>query len=214
MVVLRVMSTRLVRQIVSPIVPYVTIGIGLLVFHNAWLAILGYHAGMAAVILLSGKGFAIKQTFQGRGYLVPLLSALAGLGGGFALYLLWPLLSLPADLNTYARSLGLNGATWPAFLVYFIAINPLIEEYYWRGYLGSDARLVTFNDLLFSGYHLIVLSGHMQAILLIAAFVSLTGVAWFWRQVNRVNGGLLASIVSHLAADTVIMLTIYSVSTK
>ncbi|MFC2069571.1 type II CAAX prenyl endopeptidase Rce1 family protein [Chloroflexota bacterium] len=209
-----VMNALLVKKILFPIIPYITIGIGLLIFHNAWLAILGYHAGMVAVLSLLKTGITLKRAFQGDRYWVTFISALAGAGGGILLYILWPLLSVPDDINLYIRSIGLNEGAWPVFLAYFILINPLIEEYYWRGYLAGDNKGITVNDLLFSGYHLIVLAGQMEAIWLITVFFSLTIGAWFWRQMNRLNGGLLASTVSHITADITVILTIYYISIK
>jgi len=206
------MNTRLVKKILPPIIPYITIGIGLLVFHNAWLAILSYHIGMVAVIFLSRTGISIKQAYQGNKVWITFIAALVGAGGGILLYVLWPLLSVPDDINLYIQSIGLNEETWTVFLAYFILINPWIEEYYWRGYLASGAKGITLNDLLFSGYHLIVLAGHMETIWLFAVFFGLTVGAWFWRQMNRLNGGLLASTISHITADIAVILTIYFIS--
>ena len=208
------MTARLVKKILPPIIPYITIGISLLVFHDAWLAILSYHAGMVAVLIFSKTGITLKKVFQSNRYWIIILSALAGAGGGLLLYLLWPLLSVPDDINLYIRSIGLNENTWPVFLAYFILINPLIEEYYWRDYLSAATRRITLNDVLFSGYHLIVLAGHMETIWLIVVFFSLSIGAWFWRQMNRLNGGILASVISHITADIAVILTIYFVSIK
>jgi membrane protease YdiL (CAAX protease family) len=208
------MNAPLVKKIFPPIIPYLTIGIGLLVFHNAWLAILSYHAGMVAVISLSKTRITINQVFQGKRYWVLFITVLAGASGGILLYVLWPFLSIPDGVNSYIRSIGLNERTWPVFLTYFILINPFIEEYYWRGYLASSAKGIALNDLLFSGYHLIVLVGQMEPIWLIIVFLFLTGGAWFWRQMNRLNGGLLASTMSHIAGDLTVILTIYYISMK
>jgi len=203
------MNTLLFKKILPPIIPYITIGIGLLIFHNAWLAILSYHAGIIAVILSAKTRISLKQAFQGKKAWIPIITALVGAGGGLLLYVLWPLLSVPDDISLYIRSIGLNEQTWPVFLAYFTIINPLIEEYYWRGYLAFAARGITLNDFLFSGYHLLVLAGHMEAIWLLAVFFVLAAGAWFWRQMNRLNGGLLASVVSHVSADITVILTIY-----
>ena len=211
---MEVMNAPLVKRILPPIIPYMTIGIGLLVFHNAWLAILGYHAGIVAVISLSKTGITIKRAFQGKRYWVLFITALAGAGGGILLYILWPLLSVPDDINSYIRSIGLNERTWPVFLTYFILTNPLIEEYYWRGYLAGSAKGIALNDLLFSGYHLIVLAGQIETIWLIVVFFALTIGAWFWRQMNKLGGGLLASTISHITADITVILTIYYISMK
>ncbi len=211
---MEVMNALLVKKILPPIIPYITIGIGLLVFHNAWLAILGYHTGMVAVISLSKTRITIKRAFQGKRYWVLFITALAGAGGGILLYILWPLLSVPDDINSYIRSIGLTERTWPVFLAYFILINPLIEEYYWRGYLVGSAKGIALNDLLFSGYHLIVLAGQIETIWLIVVFFALTIGAWFWRQMNKLGGGLLASTISHITADITVILTIYYISMK
>jgi len=208
------MNTRLVKIILPPLVPYITVGIGLLVFHNAWLAILGYHALMVAILLLDRVKLSPKQSLRGNTCWIPFVTALAGVSGGLLLYVLWPLLSVPDDISLYIRSIGLNEQTWPVFLAYFIIINPLIEEYYWRGYLASSTRRMAMNDLLFAGYHLLVLAGQMETVWLLVVFCTLVGGAWFWRQMNRINGGLLASVVSHMAADISVMLAVYFLAVR
>jgi hypothetical protein len=208
------MNPSPLKKVLAPIIPYATIGIGLLVFHSAWLAIVGYHAGMIAIIYLSGAGSRLKESFRGNGFCIPVIAALAGACGGTLLYILWPYLGIAGGLNSYLRSIGLDERTWPAFLAYFIVMNPLIEEYYWRGYLAPVGKGIGLNDLAFSGYHLIVMAGLLEPVWLLAAFVCLTAGAWFWRQMNRLNGGLLASTVSHLTADATVILTIYFMSVR
>jgi hypothetical protein len=208
------MNPSPLKKVLAPIIPYATIGIGLLVFHSAWLAIVGYHAGMIAIIYLSGAGSRLKESFRGNGFCIPVIAALAGACGGTLLYILWPYLGIAGGLNSYLRSIGLDERTWPAFLAYFIVMNPLIEEYYWRGYLAPVGKRIGLNDLVFSGYHLIVMAGLLEPVWLLAAFVCLTAGAWFWRQMNRLNGGLLASTVSHLTADATVILTIYFMSMR
>ncbi len=208
------MNTRLVNKLLPAVIPYIIIAVGLLVLHNAWLAILGYHAGMVAVMSLSKTGITLKQAFKHYRYSVLFLAALVGAGGGLLLKILWPFLSVPGDIDSYIRSIGLNELTWPVFLAYFILVNPLLEEYYWRGCLAGAGKGIELNDLLFSGYHLIVLARQIAPIWLIVVFFALTIAAWLWRQMNRLNGGLLASVISHLAADVTAILTIYALAAK
>jgi len=202
------------KKILSPLIPYLAVIIGFLIFRNAWLTVLGYHAGMILVLLLSNTRPPLKTVFKGNHFWIPCITFLIGACSGVVLYLLWPYVSLPPDINVFLRSLGLTGVSWLVFIAYFSLVNPFIEEYYWRGYLGSTAKGITLNDMLFSGYHLIVLAGLIGNIWLFVVFAGLTLGAWFWRQMNRLNGGLLASVVSHLAADTAIVLTIYYFSVK
>lgn len=203
------MSTHLVKKLLPPIIPYIAVGIGLLVFNNVWPAILGYHAGMIAVILLSNTRLPLKQVFQSKKSWIPVITLLIGAGSGILLFILWPFLSVPDTIQSHLQSIGLNEHTWPGFIAYFVTVNPLLEEYYWRGYLASATWRITLNDVFFSGYHLIVLAENIAIVWLAAVFLGLIAGAWFWRQMNRYNEGLLASVVSHLAADITVILTIY-----
>jgi len=206
------MSSLSIEKIIPPLIPYVTVGIGLLLFRNAWIAILSYHAGMIAVILTAENRISLKQTCRNNKARFLFIALFAGAIAGALFYLLRPYFSIPDDIGSYIMSIGLTEQTWPVFLVYFSIVNPPLEEYYWRGLLASDSTRITVNDVLFSGYHLIVLAGRIDIIWLAAVFLCLTAGAWFWRQINRLNGGLLASAVSHFTADILIILTIYSVA--
>jgi hypothetical protein len=208
------MNSTLVKKIISPLIPYITVGIGLLVLHNAWIALLGYHAGMIIVLRLAKTDIPIKRIYQGNYYWITVITALVGISAGILLYLVWPHLSVPDDLKVFLRGIGIYDWTWFVLIIYCSLVNPLLEEYYWRGYLGSPARGITLNDILFSGYHVIVLAGHVGVIWLIAGFSGVTLAAWFWRQMNRIDGGLRTSAVSHLVADTSILLTIYYFAAK
>ena len=203
-----------VRKIISPLIPYIAVAIGFLLFHSAWVTVLGYHAGMILILLLSNNKPPLTTVFKGKHFWLPVITALLGACSGVVLYLLWPYVSLTPDINVFIRSLGLSGVSWLVFIAYFSLINPFIEEYYWRGYLGSNNKRITTNDMLFSGYHLVVLAGLIGNIWLVVVFCGLIFGAWAWRQINRLNGGLLASVVSHLTADTAIVLTIFYFSVK
>jgi hypothetical protein len=196
-------------KLLYPVVPYVAVGLGLFVFHNAWVAILTYHALIAVIALFSKRVVPFKQLVRSVNNKFLLLSMIIGACGGITLYLLWPLLSVPADISIYLRSIGLTVTVWPYFIVYYVLVNPILEEYYWRGYLGSDARRPIVYDFLFAGYHLIVLAGHIGIIWLVVVFFALSSAAWYWRQISRITGGLLTTTLSHMAADITIILAIY-----
>jgi membrane protease YdiL (CAAX protease family) len=197
---------------VAPIIPYIAVGIGLLLCHNAWLAMLGYHAGALLWIYLSGAGFSFRRVFTSHHYKIVLLALALGLAGGMLFYALWPVLGVSVDIDRYARSIGLNETAWPIFLAYFIIVNPVIEEYYWRGCLGSERRRPVLNDFWFAGYHVLVLAGKMAPVWLLVIFLTLAGAAWAWRQMNRLGGGLLPSLACHVAGDIIVIGTIYYMS--
>lgn len=196
-------------RIWTPLIPYITIGIGLLLLRNAWIAILSYHLSMIVILLFAGKNISFRQIYKIGNYKILIAAAVMGGTGGLCLYLLWPLLSIPGDITLYLENIGLTTEAWPYFIAYFILINPWVEEYYWRGYLGSNSKGITINDLLFSGYHIVVLAGKINVIWLTTVFVVLLLVAWFWRQADRRNQGLAASVASHIAADISVIITIY-----
>jgi uncharacterized protein len=200
-------------RLVAPLIPYITIAIGFLILHNAWISILSYHLGMVLVLLLAGEKIRFRLIWKSRNHKVLIFSTILGILGGLLLYLLWPFLGIPADINQFLHDIGLTTSTWPCFIAYFILVNPWLEEYYWRGYLGSDSKRLTLNDLIFSGYHVLVMVGTISAIWVLIVFVVLCLGAWFWRQVNHWNQGLLTSIVSHVTADASVIFTIYFMTT-
>jgi hypothetical protein len=200
---------RFLKNILGPVVPYITVGLGFLVFHNAWITLISYHLGMLAVVYLSPEHPPLKFLFGGKNRILSLVAALGGACGGLLLYLLWPLLSVPTDISLQLQSLGLNRDSWPFFLVYFILLNAGIEEYYWRGLLSEESKFPIPNDLFFAGYHLMVLAGKVEVMWLIAVLAVLVLAAWAWRQFNRLGRGLLPSLASHLAADITVIFTIY-----
>jgi membrane protease YdiL (CAAX protease family) len=199
----------LFKKIVATLVPYITVGAGMLVFHNVWAAILSYHLCMAVLILLPGSGLNIKQAFGSRTYWIPLITGIIGAASGILLYWIWPLLSIEGSFALNLQTMGLSRQEWPFFITYFAIASPLLEEFYWRGYLVSPSRGIAATDLFFAGYHLIVLASFMLNFWLVAIFISLVAGAWLWRQANRINRGLTASLVSHFTADLSIILVIF-----
>lgn len=194
---------------VAPFAPYLTVAIGLLILHNVWVAIFGYHLAMLLMMLVSGQGLPFAQLWRGGDRLrLPLLT-LAGASGGLLLWLLQPWVLVAGQLPVFTQSIGLNQESWPFFMVYFVLVTPALEELYWRSYLGNSTLKPQLNDFLFAGYHLIVLAGIIQIGWIITIFFLLAATAWCWRQSNRLGGGLLSSFSSHLAADISVILAAY-----
>jgi membrane protease YdiL (CAAX protease family) len=194
---------------IAPFAPYLTVGIGLQVLHNVWAAIFSYHLAMLLIMFVSWKGLPISRLCKGGDRLrLPLLT-LAGAGGGILLWLFQPWVLVNGELAAFTQSVGLTKQSWPFFIVYFVLFTPALEELYWRSYLGNSNIKPQVNDFLFSGYHLIVLAGIIHISWLIFIFFLLAAAAWCWRQSNRLGGGLLSSLTSHLAADISVILAAY-----
>jgi hypothetical protein len=140
---------------------------------------------------------------------IPLSVILCG-SSGLTLYLLWNYFGFAADLPTQVESLGLDRANWAPFVAYFALVNPWIEEYFWRGYLGSDTTGPYTSDFLYSGFHGLILIDKVQTASILFGLTVLVLAGWFWRQIARKDQGLLAPVLGHMAADLAILLAVYS----
>ena len=198
-----------ILKIISPIIPYITVGIGMFVLHNAWAAMMSYHLCLTVILAFEKQFSSLSKIVNKRNNVILIIMLVIGGVSGVFLYLLWPVLSIPEGINRELQDIGLNASSWPYFIAYFILVNPWLEELFWRDYLSSDTKRVTVNDFLFSGYHILVLAGKLHPVWLVAVFLVIAAAGWFWRQANTRNGSILASVVSHIAADCSVILAIY-----
>jgi membrane protease YdiL (CAAX protease family) len=141
-----------------------------------------------------------------------LLSVLLCGSSGISLYILLSYFGAIGDLQEHVQALGLTSSTWPIFITYFVLVNPLIEEYFWRGYLGSRTTGLYPSDFLYSGFHGLILWGKVQPVLFVCGLTVLVAAGWFWRQLARIDEGLLAPVLGHMAADLTILLAVYQMS--
>jgi len=195
----------------APTIPYLAVLIGMYTsISNGWAAILLYHLGIITVLFLArywklGRLLKTTEEFLVLAGVV-LVSALAG----FFIYWLWAIIKLAELVLTDQLSvLGLVNAPWFLFIGYYFTVNPLLEEMFWRGYLGSPKLVLTWNDVWFAGYHVLVLVTFVSWSWAILSFTVLMISAWFWRQLTRRYQGLLLPIASHAAADASIIGAVY-----
>jgi membrane protease YdiL (CAAX protease family) len=132
-----------------------------------------------------------------------------GASSGVTLFYLWDGFGFASDLPDQVQALGLSSSNWIPFIAYFALVNPLLEEYFWRGYLGNTSLNFTVSDFLYSGFHGMILVNKVQTGMLVYGLVVLVVAGWFWRQVARLDGGLLAPVLGHMAADLSILLAVY-----
>lgn len=197
------------RYFLVRLVPYIAVGLGLLVFKSAWLALVGYHIGILLVFAACREW---RQFRRVRVIFHPLWAGFAWAGSimaGFWLYNGWNGLPLPADLSAQMTEIGLTPQRWPLFIAYFALVNPWLEETYWRGWLSSRVKFPVVDDLWFAGYHTLILLPYVSWIWLVLAILILTGAAWFWRQVARDTNSLFIPAVAHGFADFSILMAIY-----
>jgi hypothetical protein len=183
--------------VLGSLLPYAAIATGLGVFRSAWLAMALYHAGILAVMVV-GSGGRIGSLLRGWSAVPAAFAVGFGASGAILLRILWP----HAVRDGFAARLleiGLHGESFVAFAFYHALVNPWLEEWYWRGWLGSAARGPVLRDAAFAGYHLIVLTRFLDWPWATACFVALTVAAWVWRRLAARCGGLLVPVLSHVA---------------
>lgn len=193
----------------APVLVYLAVAVGIFQFHHAWGALVGFHIAILASLLIARPNIPVKTLFTNHNSKWTLLSVLLCGSSGITLYFLWNWFGAASDLPRQVASLGLNESNWIPFIMYFTLINPWVEEYFWRGYLGSASTKPYLSDFLYSGFHGLVLLSKVQATSIFFALTALVAAGWFWRQVARKDGGLLAPVLGHMAADLAILSAVY-----
>ena len=197
---------------IAPLLAYLAVGIGLFVFHSAWGALVGFHAAIIFSLLIAKPNIPINILLKNKNIKWIFLSILLCGSSGVTLYFFWNWFGTAGDLPEQIRSLGLNESTWPWFIIYFASVNPFIEEYFWRGYLGSKTKSLHRSDFLYAGFHGLILINKVSAGSIIFGLSMLVLAGWFWRQIYREDDDLLAPVLGHMAADLTILLTVYQMT--
>jgi hypothetical protein len=188
-------------RLVAPAVPYLAVLFGLYVLRSGWAAMLLYHAGMLVVGFGLDGARRVPELGRGGRAAPGIALGLIGLGAGPVLWLAWPLMGGGTGLAATLAALGLGGASFVGFASYYTIVNPILEEWYWRGVLGSPSRAPTVGDAAFAGYHIVVLVAFVSWPWALGAAVTLMGAAWLWRQMASRQRGLAIPIVTHCVAD-------------
>jgi len=191
-----------------PVLPYLAVGLGLFWFRNAWVALVGFHLAIVLSLLLAGSNLPVRILFKSNDLRWVVLSIIL-CSSAISLYFLWSYFGILSDLSAYVASLGLNSSNWILFIAYFVLVNPFIEEYFWRGYLGNLTKSLYVSDFAYAGFHALILWNRAQTSSVIYSLTLLVLAGWFWRQMAREDGGLLASVLGHMTADFMILMTVY-----
>lgn len=194
----------------APILPYLAVWAGFFILSNAWLTLLGFHLAIILSLFWLRPTLRIDTLFKTTKPKYVLLSMFVCFIGGFGLYLLWDMFAVAGDLPDQLARLDLNLSTWGGFIAYFSLVNPFVEEYFWRGVLGNSARQLYIGDLVYAGYHVMVVWNKVPAYSILIMLAALVFAGWFWRQIYRRDGGLLAPVLGHMVADFAILMTVYT----
>jgi membrane protease YdiL (CAAX protease family) len=193
----------------AALLPYLAVAIGLFGVRSAVVTLLAFHAAILVALWLAKPQIPVRILFRGKSFAWSLLSILLCGSSGVSLYFLWPYFGVIPDLPADLEALGLTVSTWIPFIAYFVLINPLIEEYFWRGYLGSATRGLFASDFLYAGFHTLLLINRVRTTAVLYSLIVLVLAGWFWRQLARADEGLLAPVLGHMAADFTILMALY-----
>jgi membrane protease YdiL (CAAX protease family) len=196
----------------TPVLPYLAVGLGLFWFRNAWAGLLGFHLAILVSLWLARSRVPIKLLFESNHLRWVALSIFLSGSVGIFLYFFWSSFGVASDLSAHVAALGLHSSNWIAFIAYFSLVNPFMEEYFWRGYLGSSTKNPHLSDFVYAGFHAMIIAGSMPVASVIYSLTVLVLAGWFWRQLAREDGGLLAAVLGHMAADLTILMTVYRMS--
>ena len=199
-------------NLILSILPYLAVWAGLFFFKSAWFALVGFHIAILLALLFLRPSIPINILFKSKSPKWILFSVLFCSTSGIGLYFLWNVFGVAQDLPAQLKSLGLYSTAWVPFIAYFSLVNPLVEEYFWRGVLGSATRKPYIGDVVFASYHAMILWGRVNPYAILFAVIILISAGWLWRQLFRKDHGLLAAVLGHMVADFSILLTIYTMT--
>lgn len=194
----------------AALVPYFAVLLGMVLLRNAWLAILLYHAGIVACLCFR-KPAGLWRTLCG-GAKSPLLLpgvVICALAAP-VVFFMWPWFAasngiLPEWLARY----GLTGWAWLLLMPYFSIVHPVLEEIHWRGIDPEGVTGLCRQDVLFAGYHVLVLFQLIHWPWLFLVLGVLAASSWFWRWAADRFGGYAMPILTHAVADSAVMLAVY-----
>ena len=190
----------------AALLPYFSVWIGLYILHSGWCALLLYHVGIIA-FLIARRRRGVWQKI-GRGAFGPILvpGVLACALAAPILYFMWPLFAVESPLlSDWLASYGLTGWAWGLLIPYFSVVHPLLEELHWREIAPERVRALCAQDLLFAGYHVLVLFQLVRAPWLVLVFAVLAASSFFWRWCAARFEGYAIPMATHAVADAAVL---------
>ena len=197
-------------NLIFALIPYIAIFLGMYVFHSGWMAILLYHVGVITYLLVRKPVDLWRRMWTGIKSPLLFPGILACALAAPIVYFMWALFAVSDTvLQEWMTLYGLTGWRWLLLMPYFSIVHPCMEEILWRGITSEKGIGLCWQDVLFAGYHILVLFQLIRAPWLIFVFVILVGSSIFWRwTANRFEGYGLA-ILSHAVADTAAIVGIF-----
>ena len=193
-------------KLFAALVPYIAILVGMYVFHSAWMAILLYHVGVVAFLLYQKPEKLGLRIWAGAKSLVLIPGVLACALAAPLVYFMWPWFAASESaLPEWMAHYGLTDWAWLLLIPYFSLVHPVLEEVHWRRISPSSVNGICWQDLLFAGYHVLVLFQLLYWPWLFLVFGALVGSSVFWRWTAKRFGGYGLPILTHAVADAAVI---------
>lgn len=185
------------------IIPFIAFWLGVHQFQSAWASLIFYHLFLLFPLLIHRKQWRLQTLFQGFSF-TWLLIHIAGCTGLF----FW--------LTFLAKSLGFELAQSAAlksagigFVIYFILINPIFEEIFWRDLMAKKSRKLTLEDITFGAFHSVILQPFLPWLYILGFVAMLTTIAWLWRQIRFKQQGLAIPWLGHTLGDAMFTVIVW-----
>lgn len=192
------------------LLPYAAVGIGVYAFKSAWIAIGIYYFGIVLFVAACGGRRLLGAVSKGWGWGTGVLLSSVFFLSGAAVFVLWPFAKLEGiEIGGVLGDFGLAPTTGIVFAVVAVAVNPLLEELFWRGCFEDKVTRVSVIDIAFAGYHGLALMLVIRVWAVAGAFIVLCFASWVLRYVTDRCGGLAVPYIAHLAADISIVAGVY-----
>jgi membrane protease YdiL (CAAX protease family) len=189
-----------ILRIVVPFLIYVGIFLGMHVAKSVWISILTYHL-VTCIALTVVSGWGEERLFGGWKPFFGIAGVVICSILGPVIYITWPFMRLNGlDMGLSLEGIGLSGTSFVFFVFYFSTVNPVVEEIFWRGWY-SKGKWPVISDILFAGYHLMILVLFVRGLYVLISFFVLLGSSFMWRLCVRRLGGLLVPILTHGVAN-------------
>ena len=178
--------------------PYLAVGLFWCFLRNAWLAILAYHLQALCWTRLQRAPFSISWNPRLLFLISPTLLA------GPVAYFLLPHVT-EVNIAQWITHYNLTPLSLGLLIPYFGIIHPFIEQNHWAP-LRQQSALAHF---AFAGYHVVVLHALFAWPWLLVIFILLSAVSFLWMKLEEQAETLLIPTLSHILADTGIVLAAY-----
>lgn len=184
-------------------IPFVAFAIGILIWESAWGALVLYHLLLIVPLFLHRNRWSVRELFEGfKGK--PLILHISVIALVFV------------SVTPLALANGFHGAALiehvdrfmvapPLFSLYFVSVNPIFEELFWRGLYGKDSRKIVIEDILFGAFHAVILWPFLPVPYILGCVMFLSGCAWLWRRERCRRKGLSLPWLIHSFLDLMLV---------